>query len=106
MASTLRESGDALQSSDKRTFLKETVDYCREDVRFAFNCKQTVFIACTSISVFCSGSRCTIIAVMLYVSCSMAIRVSFIACRSTIMSSISRERRNDHDRRVSEAVVL
>ena len=40
---------DDLQSSDKRTFLKETVDYCREDVRFAFNGNQSVLrLACTS----------------------------------------------------------
>ena len=34
-------AGDPLQSSDKRTFLKEAVDYCREDVCFTFNGKQT-----------------------------------------------------------------
>ena len=33
-------AGDPLQSADKRSFLKEAVDYCREDVRFTFNGKQ------------------------------------------------------------------
>ena len=33
-------AGDPLQSSDKRSFLKEAVDYCREDVRLTFDGKQ------------------------------------------------------------------
>jgi len=33
--------GDASQSFDKCTFLKQTIDYRRQDVRFAFNGKQT-----------------------------------------------------------------
>jgi len=30
-------AGHPLQFSDKRSFLKEAVDYCRENVRFTFN---------------------------------------------------------------------
>jgi len=98
--------GDASHSSDQCTFLKETDDYRRQDVRFTFNIKQTGLRGLYVDQRILLRKETTIIDVMLYASSSTASRVAFIYSTSFIISSICRQHWNDNDVWVFQTLVL